>query len=145
MDAGKRQFVGESAMAGNVHAVAHLFHLNVMSVEYFRKFSSDRFQSVFQLRITLNARSWFNCGRFAFDVGEDRCNFGILPSDLGLHVGYAIMRLLQRKLLIHLEVLFYMQPAVQILHADIVNIQIVPGSNRAHPIKYIFSDCGSRN
>src|SRR6266567_8957069 len=95
VDAGKRQFVGEGAVAGDVNTVAHVFHFDVMGVEYFRKLSSDRSQPVFELRITLNARSCFNGRRFAFDVGEDGCNFGILPSDLGLHVGYAIMRLLQ--------------------------------------------------
>src|SRR5436853_1827432 len=87
VDAGKRQLVGEGAMAGDVNTVAHVFHFNVMGVEYFRKLSSDRSQPIFQLRITLNARSCFYSGGFAFDVSEDGCNFRVLPSDLGLHVG----------------------------------------------------------
>src|SRR5437764_1301191 len=65
--------------------------------------------------------------------------------NFGLEHTHAIVRLFQWQLLVHFQVLLYMQVPVQILDTDVVHVQVVAGRDGANPVENIFRRRGPRD
>ena len=76
---------------------------------------------------------------------EDGRNFRDLAAHLRFQPGNFVVRLLHAELLVEFQMLFHVQLPVQVLHADVVHIEVVAGSDGADAVENIFRAPGPRN
>jgi len=116
-----------------------------VNVHDFGKFSGNIAQLLLEFRLPNNLFSRFDGRRLAFDVSEDGHDFGDFTAHLGLEAADFVVGLLHAELLVEFEMLLDMQVAVEILHTDVVDIEIVTGSDGANAVKNIFGATSARN
>src|SRR4051812_10055716 len=78
-------------------------------------------------------------------MGKDRLNFWYLVTDLGFQESDPVVCLFETQVLIEFQVLFDVQTAAEILHADVVHIYIIARGHRPHSIEYILGASDSRD
>src|SRR5208283_3505808 len=131
----KRHIVGQRAVAGNVKPIANPFELKLVDVTYFRKFPHHIAQPFLEPRLAHNLFAGFNRRRLALNVGENGRNLGDFRPHLSLQTGDFVMRLFHTELLIQFQMLFYVQFSCQILHADVMYVEVVVGRYRSNPVE----------
>ena len=77
-------------------------------------------------------------GGLALDVGEDKQQFFGRPGEFGLEHGHAVVGFLQAQAFVEFEVLFDVEVALEILHADVVHVELVAGGDGADAIENVF-------
>src|SRR6202142_22787 len=116
-----------------------------MHVEDLRELGGHRLQAPFQFGIVQQLVSGLDGCGLALDVGEDGRNLRDVLANLGFEDGHAVVSFFQAQAFVEFEVLFDVQVALEILHADVVNIEIVAGSNGANAIENVFCTQGAGN
>ena len=84
----------------------------------------------------------FDGGGLALDVSEDGGNFRDILANLGFEHGHAVVGFLQAQAFVEFEVLFHVQVALEILHADVVHVEVVAGGHGADAIENILACAG---
>ena len=110
-----------------------------MHVHDFRELGDDGLQAPFQAAISYHFISAFNRRRFAFDVSQDGGDFRYIPPNLRFQERYPVVSLQQSKPLIQLQMLFDVKTPTQILHADIVHIEIVPRRHGPNAVEDVLA------
>src|SRR5882762_11599061 len=131
----KRHIVGQSAVAGNIKPRAYLLELEFVHVHHVGKLLHDILEPLFQFRLANNLLSRFNCRWLTFDMRQDGRDFRDLGAHLRFQSGNFIVRLLHAELLIEFQMLFHMQLPIQVLHADVMHVEVVAGSHGADAVK----------
>ena len=85
----------------------------------------------------------FDGGGLAFDVREDRDDLRHIVTNFGLKHGDAVMGLFQAEAFIQFQVLLDVEISLQILHADIVDVEVVARRYRADAVENIFGAHGA--
>src|ERR1700691_3204883 len=131
-------------MAGKVQASAHLLDLDVVHIDNFRKLAGGRLQPTLEVGVADQLVAGFDGGWFAFDMGEDVGNLRYIEAHVGFEFGDLIMGVLERHAFIKFDVLLDVKPPREILHADVVDVEVVACGHGANTIKDIFRALGTR-
>ncbi len=134
----KRHIVGQRAMARDIKPGTDFLELKLVDVNHFRKFLHNLFEPLFQFGLENNLLTRFDRCRLAFNMGENGRNFRNLGAHLGFEARHFIVRLFHAEALIEFEVLLYVQLTVQVLHADVMYVEIVSSRDCANPIENIL-------
>ncbi len=129
--------------AGDVDAAAHPFDEDFVHIEDLGELGGDGLQTPFQFGVMQQFVAGLDGGRLAFDVGEDRGNFRDVLANLGLEHGHAVVGFFQAQAFVEFEMLFDVEMALEILHADVVQVEIVTGGDGADAIENIFRTQGA--
>src|ERR1700757_529042 len=113
---------------------AHAFYFDVVSVEDFRKFGCRRLKPPFKIRVTIDLLSRFDGGGLTFDVSEGGGDLGDFFANLIFHGTDSIVRFFEGELLVHFYMLFDVQSAIEILDADVMDVQVVAGGDGADAV-----------
>jgi len=140
----ERQIIGERAMAGDVKASANFLDLDVVHVDNLRKLHGERFQTALEGGVAYRLVARFDGGGFTFDVGEDVPDLPYIVAHVGFEFGHLIVGVLQCHALVQFNMLLDMEFAREILHADVVDVQVVAGSDGANTVEDIFRTLGAR-
>src|SRR6476661_8169877 len=131
-------------MGGDVNAAAHAFDLDVVHVQNLGRFGGDGFQAPFQPGVVQEFVAGLDGGGLALDVGEDGRNFRHVLANFGFEDGDAVVSFFQAEILVEFEVLFHVQASLEILHADVVDVEIVASGDSADAIENILGAPGPR-
>ena len=93
------------------------------------------FEGGFEFWVGNDGIAGLDGGRLTFNVGQDSRNFGHLIAHFCFKTSYFVMRVLHAQLLIKFQMLLDMKPAVQILHAHVMDAQVVLRRDRANAIE----------
>src|ERR1700679_201950 len=129
VNASEREVIRKCAMAGNVEPAAHFFYLDVVHIDNFRNPAGDGFQSTFEFGVANKLVSGFDRGRLALDMGKDVGDLGNIVAHVGFEFGDLIVSVLESHTLVEFDVLLNVKPAREILHADVVDVEVVAGSD----------------
>jgi hypothetical protein len=138
VDAGEWKIVGKGAVAGDVEASADLLDLNVVHILDFRKARSSEFEAALEFGVADEFVAGFDGGGFAFDVGENVGDFGNVSAHVSFEFGDLIVGGFESHAFVKFDVLLHMKSSGEILHADVVDIQVVAGGNGANTVEDIF-------
>ena len=70
---------------------------------------------------------------------------GNVLANLGFEDRYAVVGFLQAQAFVEFEVLLHVQMALEILHADVVHVEIVASGDGADAIEDVFRTQGARH
>src|SRR5690348_16972832 len=145
VDAGERKIVAHGAVAGDIQAAAHALEENLVHVDDFRKFGDDFLEPLFQVRILHDLVSAFNGGRFTFDMGQYGVDLGHFVTDFCFQDCDPVMRVFQAEPFVKFEMLLDVQISPEILHADVVHVEVVPSRDCPYTVKNILAMLGTGN
>jgi len=83
-------------------------------------------------------------GGLAFDVSEDVGDLGYVVAHVGFEFGDLVVGGLQGKVLIEFDMLLDVEMAVEILHADVVDVEVVASSDGPNAVEDVFRTLGAR-
>ena len=86
----------------------------------------------------------FDGRRLALDVCEDVGNLRDVAAHVGFEFGDLIMRVFERHALVEFDVLFDVKVAGEILHADVVHVEIVVRRDGADAVEDVFRTLRAR-
>src|SRR5690242_3541071 len=109
-----------------------------MQIKYFPEIPDNPLEPSFEVAIFPNLVPRLNGRRLAFDVGEDGGDFRHFATNFRFQGGYAVMRLQQAELFVQFQVLLHVQLTTQVLHAHVVDVQVVAHGHRADAVEYVF-------
>ena len=138
VNAGERQIIGHGAVAGNVEPAADLLDLDVVHVDNLGKPRSEGFQAAFEGGIAHRFVASLDGGGFTFDMGEDVTDLAHVAAHVGFELGDLIVSAFERHAFVELDVLLDMQLAGEILHADVVDVEVVARRDGANAVEDIF-------
>src|SRR5580704_16745236 len=115
-----------------------------MSVKDFGKLCSHGFQSLFEPRIADQLLGGFDGGGLALDVGQDVGDFRNIATHVRFELGYLIVGLFESHAFVKLNMLLHVQVPGQILHADVMHVQIPVGGDGANAVKNVLRAQGAR-
>src|SRR6266436_2252378 len=78
-------------------------------------------------------------------MGEDGRNFRDVLANLCLEDGHTVVGLFQAQAFVELEVLFHMQVSLEILHANVVHVEVVARGHGTDTIENVFRTQGARH
>src|SRR6202142_4007664 len=116
-----------------------------MHVDHIGKFLHYIFEVLLQFRLANDLFSGFDGGRFTFDMGKDGCDLRDLGAHFGFQAGNFVVCLFHAETLVEFQMLFDVQLAIQILHADVMHVEVVARSHSANAVENIFRAAGARN
>ena len=139
------QMVGDGAVAGNVKPSANALDDELVNVQRHREIPCA---TALRRRSRSASRTssfrFLDGGRLAFDVGEDGGDFVHIVAHICFEFGDLIVGVLEGHALVEFNVLLNVEFAVEILHADVVDVQIVAGGDGANAVEDIFRTLGAR-
>src|SRR5271170_402814 len=144
MDAGQRKIVGKRAMAGNVKAAAHLLDLNVVHVDNFRKLAGQRFQPPLEFSVADYLVAGFNGGGLTLDVGENVGDLRHVVAHVRFQFRDLIVGTFEGHAFVEFDVLLDVKLSGEILHTDVVDVEVVTRGDGANAVEDIFRALGSR-
>jgi hypothetical protein len=144
VDAGEREIVGERAVAGDIKASANLLDLDVVHVDDLWKLACNRFQLPLEAGIPDQLVARLNRCGLTFDMSEDIGNLRNFAAHVRFQFGDLIVSGLQRHTLVEFDVLLNMQSSGKILHADVMNIEVVPRGHGSNAVKDVFRTLRAR-
>ena len=103
-----------------------------------------RFQLPLEIGVADQLVAGFDGGGLALDVGEDVGDFGHVAAHVGFQFGDLIMGALQGHAFVEFDVLFDVEATREILHADVVDVEVVAGGDGANAVENIFRALGAR-
>jgi len=127
-------------VAGEIEAIPDATDFYVVHVDDFRKAGGDGLEFLFQCGVGDFFLTRLDGRGLAFDVGEDGDDFGNFSANLRFELGYAVMSFLSSKVLVEFEVLLDVQFAFEILHADVVHVDVVARGDGADAVEDAFVD-----
>ena len=142
VDAFHGQIVGQRAVAADLDVVAGVTggadaaasDKDLVDIEDLRKLGGDVAEADFEFAIAFQRSGGLDGRGLAFDVGENGDDGGDLAAHLGLQVGDQFVGLAQRHGLVHFQMLFDMQAAVDVLHGDLVDGKVAAGGDGADAV-----------
>src|SRR5882757_6976399 len=138
MHARELHSVWQGAVAGEIEAITDAADFYVVHVDDFREAGGDGFELLFQRGVSNLFLTRLNGRGFALNVGQDAIHFWNFHSNFRLELRDAIMSFLQLEVFIEFQVLFHMQLPFQILHANVMHVDVVPGGNGADAVENAF-------
>src|SRR5579862_2384427 len=132
-------------MGRDVDAATHALDENFVHVQDLWELRGNGFQPPFQFRVVQQFVAGLDGGRFALDMGEDGRYFRNILSNLRLEDSDAVVGFFQAQAFVEFEVLLDVQVSGEILHADIVHIEVVARGHGADAIENIFRAQGARH
>ena len=145
MNPGEGHVVANGDVAGDVEATSNALEDELVGVDDFGRFGGDGAQASLERGILDNLLAGLDGGGLAFDVGKDRGDLGDFEADFVFERGHLVVRIFHGEALVHFEVLFDVERAFQILHADIVDVEIVAGGDGTNAVKQILAASGTRD
>src|ERR1700733_14366418 len=143
VDAHQREMISDGAMARNVEAPAHARDYEFVNVQDVGGFRGNNLQPTLQFRVVHLFFRFLDGGGLALDVGEDGCDFGHVVANVGLEFSDLIVGSLESHPFVQFDVLLDMKLAIEILHRDVVDVEIVASGNGADAIKGVFRTLGA--
>ena len=143
VDAGQREIIGQGAMAGDVEAAANFFYLDVVHVDDFWELVDQNFKLALEAGVADQFITGFDGGRLAFDVSEDVVDLGDVVAHIGFEIGDTVVSAFQRHALVEFDMLLDVEAAGKILHADVMDVEIVASGDGADTIEDIFGALGA--
>ena len=131
-------------MAGNVQASSDPGDHEIVNIEDFWKLAGNCLELPFQIRIANQFLRLLDCGRFAFDVSKYFSNLRHVVADVSFEIGYLIVSALEGHTFVEFNMLFDVEFAGEVLNADVVNVQVVPGGDGPNTVEDIFGTLGTR-
>ena len=131
-------------MTGDVHPSPDALNHEVVHIQHFGKLRGHGFQSMLELGVADDFFRLFDCGRFALDVRKNVGNFGHIATHVCLKFRDLIMRFLERHPLVQFHMLFHVQASIQVLHADVMHVEVLMRGHGADPVKNILRMLRSR-
>ena len=104
----------------------------------------ERFQPPLEVGVANQFIAGFDGGGFAFDVGEDVGDLRYVAAHIGFEFGDLIVGALEGHALVEFNVLLDVELAGEILHADVVDVEVVAGGDGANAVEDIFRTLGAR-
>ena len=86
----------------------------------------------------------FDGGGFAFDVGEDVGDLRHVVAHVGFEFGDLIVSAFEGHAFVEFNVLLHVELAGEILHADVVDVEVVARGDGANAVEDIFRALGAR-
>ena len=137
------EIVGEGAVAGDVEASANFLDLNVVHIDNFWKLCGQGFQAALEGGVAYRLVAGFDGGGFAFDVGEDVADLAYVAAHIGFEFGDLIVSAFERHAFVEFDVLLDVEFAGEILHADVVDVEVVASGDGADAVEDIFRSLGA--
>src|ERR1035441_2734505 len=131
-------------MTGQIHSSAHALDDEFVNVEHLGKLRRHGFQAVLEFRVAEDFFWFLNSRRLALNVGEDVGNFRYVAAHVRFEFGYLIVRVLKRHALVEFDVLFDVELARNILHADVVHVEIPMRGHGADAVKDVLRTLRAR-
>ena len=116
-----------------------------MHIHHLGKFLHNILEPLLQFRLTNNFFPSLNGRGLAFNVRQDGCDLWNFRAHLPFEACHFIVRLLHTELLVEFQMLLHVQLAVQILHADVVNVKVMARGHGADAIENIFRAPSARH
>src|SRR5450755_4422849 len=132
-----------SAVQREIEPSCHPRKHQVMSVDDLGKGSCGQLNAAFEAGGINHAVAGFDGGRLTLDVGQDARYFWNVVAHLAFQPCYTVVSVLERHALIEFNMLLDMQGATDVLHADVVHVEIVPGGHGADAIEQAFAATGA--
>src|SRR5580700_8080445 len=143
VDAGERQIVGHGAVAGDVEAAANFLDLNVVHIDDLGKLCGYELELPLETGVADQFVAGFDGGGLAFDVRQDVGDLRDVVAHIGFEFGDQIVGGLQGQVLVEFDVLLDVEVAVEILHADVVNVEVVASGDGTNAVEDIFRTLGA--
>jgi hypothetical protein len=147
VDAGHGEIVRQSAMAVDLDTVGAVVvgagDEDLVNVEDLGEGGGDAAEADFELAVAVVRGGPLDGGRFAFDVGEDGGDLGDVAADVRFKLRDEGVGCGEGHLLVDLEVLLDVELVVELLHGDVVDVEVGAGGNGADAVVNAFGEgCG---
>ncbi len=114
-----------------------------MHVEDLRKLRSDGSQAMLEFRIAYEFFGLLDGGWFALNVRHDFGDLRDVLAHIGFKFGDLVVSLFEAHALIQFDMLLDVEAAVEVLHADVVDIEIPVSRDAANAIEDILGMLGA--
>jgi hypothetical protein len=144
VNTGERQIVRHGAVAGDVKAAADFLDLDVVHVDDLRKPGGDQLQLPLQTGVAHQLVAGFYGRGLAFNVSKDGGDLGHVVAHVSFKFRDSIVGGLQAQVLVEFDMLLDVELAVEILHADVVDVEVVASGDGANAVEDVFRALGAR-
>src|SRR5579864_353132 len=141
---GERQIVRQCAVTGNEKMPTNALQNKFVYIENFGELRGHGSQSALEFGIADQSLRRLDGRGLALDVRQDVGDFGNVAPHCRFQLGDLIVGLLHRHALIKFHVLLHVNLTRDVLHTDVVDVQVVASGNGANAIENIFRTLGAR-
>src|SRR5664279_3922402 len=114
-----------------------------MRVDDLRESPRGQLNTAFEAWGIHHAVAGFDGSGLTLDVSQDARYFGNVAPHLAFQPCDPVVSVLERHALIQFNMLLHMQRAMDVLHTDVVDVEIVPGGHGANAIEQAFAAAGA--
>src|SRR5664279_750061 len=116
-----------------------------MRVDDLRESPRGQLNTAFEAWGIHHAVAGFDGSGLTLDVSQDARYFGNVAPHLAFQPCDPVVSVLERHSLIQFNMLLHMQRAMDVLHTDVVHVEVVPGGHGANAIEQAFTATGAGN